>query len=490
MFETINNTTSIHRNVDLSISPRNRELLILAVLLVLGLITRFAGIGFQSIWIDEGSTFYYSHYTWDQFKTADEPNSPFFYMLEGLMLDLFGQNEFGLRFASAVAGALTVPLAYMVSMKLFRSRPAALITSALFLLSPFCLYYGQEARGYIFVLFLFLIQILILLQALGTKNNWCWLLLAMVSALQFGMHYTGAIATLTLYLCAAYRCIREGVKKDRYRLPLQIVCSGILYLLLITPMLMLASDAGVTSPSVTDWSWCYEGMDYLINLLNEFLFDIGFSVVFFLLTLLGLYLCFKKDRDTTVMIIIMILFPLLLTTALSFSKNMTPRYVLFAVTGFYLIIPFFLTVIKPEVLMTKKAIVACAAVLIIMSVVFLPTYYTEVTKEDFRTGAKVLEENVREGDLVLYAVGSPNSVYASFSFYYDPVKDGIDTYGLFSNEDLWAYTDTFSYNNIYVLILADYKPLDYLSNVDSPDCECICEAYRITVFKITGPLPH
>ena len=476
--------------MNLTLSPRNREVLILATLLILGLVTRFFGIEFQSIWIDEGSTFYYSHYTWDQFMATDEPNSPLYYMMEGVFLDMLGQNEFGLRFTSAVAGALTIPLSYMLSMRLFKSRTAAIITAFLFLLSPVCLFYGQDARGYILVLMLFMIQVLILLKALETRKNIFWLLFVLVSVLQFGMHYSGIIGTFALYIYVFCVCCKEGISKDRYRLFIQMMVSGILFLLLASPIMSFAFGAGVQNPSQNRWSWCYIGIEFTINLLINFLFEIYFVFIFLILTIIGLYLCYRRQKDNAILLAVIIIVPVTVSTLLSFWMNTAPRYVLCATTGFYLIIPYFLTVIRPETLMTKKCIAAIAVVLIIMAAVFLPAYYTEVTKEDFRTGAKVLEENVKEGDLVLYAVGSPNSVYASFSFYYDPVKDGIDTYGLFSNEDLWQYTDTFAYDNIYVLILADYDPLDYLLNVGSPDCECICEAYRITVFKITGPLPH
>ena len=231
-------------------------------------------------------------------------------------------------------------------------------------------------------------------------------------------------------------------------------------------------------------------MDYIINLLNDFLFDVGLSVILFILTIVGLYFCFRKQRDLFVVIMIAIVFPLLLTTMLSFSKNMTPRYVLFAVTGFYLVIPYTLTIIDPKILSTKKAIAAISIVLMIIAAVVLPVYYTEITKEDFRTGARVLEENVKDGDLVLYAIGSENPVYASISFYYDPMGEGIETKGVSSNEELWGYTDTYTSGDIYILILADYDPVEYLMHMDSDNCEHICEAYRINVFRITGPLPH
>ena len=475
--------------MDSNLSPRNRELLIVAALLALGLLTRFFGIDHQSIWIDEGSTFYFSHYTWDQFATADEPNPPIYYMMEGLFLDLLGQTEFGIRFASAVAGALTVPMAYVLSMKLFDSRPAALMTSTLFLLSPICLFYGQEARGYMMVLLIFMIQLYVLIHALESKRNIHWLIFALLSVLQFGMHYSGIVATFTLYLYALYFSCREGLSKDGYRIPIQMLWSGSLYLLLSFPMLMLAYDAGITSRG-NGWSWCLVGMDYLINLLNDFLFDVGLSIVLFILTAIGLYLCFRRQRQQAVLLMIVILFPVLLTTLLSFKTNMTPRYVLFAVAGFYLAIPYSLTAVRPEVMNTRRTIAVLAAVSMIVAAIVLPIYYTEITKEDFRTGAEVLSDNVGQGDLVLYATGSENPIYASISFYYDPMGEGIETKGVSSNEELWAYTDTFSYDNIYILILADYDPVDYLLNVDSDNCERICEAYRINVFKITGPLPH
>ncbi len=478
-------------NVDFELTTKNRELLILAIFLALGLLTRFFGIEYQSLWIDEGSTFYYSHFTWEQFQTANEPNSPVYYMMEGVFLDILGQTEFGIRFSSAVAGALTVPLAYLLSMKLFNSRSAALMTSALFLLSPYCLFYGQEARGYMMVLLLFMLQLYVLLYALETKRNIFWIVFAVLSAIQFMMQFSGLLATIVLYIYALFICLRSKESEDKKRISIQMIWSGLLFFLLASPVIKFAYDTMTISAGHEKWSWCLVGIDYFIGLLNDFLFEnMVISIIFLILAGSGLYLCYKRQKDHFILLCFIIFIPLALSTALSFKMNMTPRYVLWAVTGLYLVIPFFLSVIDADVLKTKKAAIAIYAVLIIIAVSVLPTYYTEVTKEDFRAGAKVLSENVKQGDLVLYAIGSENSVYASFSFYYDPVKDGIETRGVSSNEQLWEYTDSPAYDNIYILILADYDPVDYLLHLESDNCEHICEAYRINVFRITGPLPH
>ena len=475
--------------MDFEESPRNRELLILGILLFLGLLTRFIGISYQSIWIDEGSTFYYSHYTWDAFLDANEPNSPVYYMVEGFFIDILGQTEFGIRFLSALAGALTVPLAYLLSMKLFNSRPAAVITAVLFLLSPMCLFYGQEARGYMLVLLIFMLQLYVLLYALETKRNLLWVIFAVLSAIQFSMQYTGMLATITLYLYILYRCFREA-PEDRKRMTIQMLWSGILFIILIIPLMKLAYDTMVISAGHEKWGWCFVGLEYLVNSINDFLFGTLLSLVFFIIAVAGLFFCHRQQKDHFILLCIIILVPLLLSTVLSFSMNMTPRYILWAVTGFYLAIPYSLTVIDPKVLMSRKILAALSVAVIVVAVAVLPLYYTQVTKEDFRTGAKVLEENVRPGDLVLYATASENSIYASISFYYDPMDEGIDTRGISTNEELWAIADSGEYGNIYILILADYDPVDYLLHVDSPNCERICDAYRINVFRITGPLPH
>ena len=472
-------------------SPRNRELLILGILLFLGLLTRFFNIGYQSIWIDEGSTFYFSHYSWEAFWDIAEPNSPVYYRMEGLFLDLFGQNEFALRFTSAVAGAFSIPLIYILSMRLFDSRPVALVSAALLLLSPICLFYGQDARGYMPVLLLFIIQIMVLLKAMDSGMNRYWLLFSVVSALQFTMQYTGIMATFTLYVCAAYRCLKDGFSKDRYRVPKQILWSGLLFLLLVSPLMVkyLYDNTYVITESHR-WFWCFVGIEYTINHLNDLLFGVPFSFILLPLAVLGAYLCFRKDRDSSVILCIIMFLPLFILTMESLKSNVTPRYALWSTVGFYLMIPYGIHELDSRGLLNRKTLVAVMAVLLVFAAAILPIYYTEVTKEDFRTGAGVLKDNVEPGDLVLYAIGTENPVYACISFYYDPVAEGIDTKGIMSNEEFWAITDSGEYGTIYILILSDYDPCDYLLNLDSDNCEHICEAYRINVFKITGPLPH
>jgi mannosyltransferase len=66
---------------------------------------------------------------------------------------VFGTTEVGLRSLSALCGTLAVPLAYVAGKELV-SRPAGALAAALAAVSPFLIWYSQEARAYsLFVLF-------------------------------------------------------------------------------------------------------------------------------------------------------------------------------------------------------------------------------------------------------------------------------------------------------------------------------------------------
>lgn len=76
-----------------------------------------------------------------------ESTPPIYYLAALAWTKLFGLTEFGLRSLSALAGTLTVPLAYGAGAA-FASRRAGLIAAALVAVNPFLVWYSQEARAY------------------------------------------------------------------------------------------------------------------------------------------------------------------------------------------------------------------------------------------------------------------------------------------------------------------------------------------------------
>jgi mannosyltransferase len=79
------------------------------------------------------------------------PNSertpPVYYLLAWVWSRIFGTHEFGLRSLSAVAGTITVVLAYAIAKRVAGDR-AGLIAAAVTAVSSILVWYSQQARLY------------------------------------------------------------------------------------------------------------------------------------------------------------------------------------------------------------------------------------------------------------------------------------------------------------------------------------------------------
>ena len=230
------------------------DVLIFLILLILGITTRFLGISYQSLWRDEGATYYYSHLILDEYLHAGEPNSPVYYLMQGYVIDSLGHSEWVVRLLSAIAGSLSVPLIYVLCQKLFANRYVSIFTSALLLISPMAIEYSQEGRGYALMVFLFICQMIILLYALERKIWGYWIMLSVASAISFSMQYMSILATFTVYSYALFAMRKEIAAKD-LKGTVKAVSSGILALILCAPLINFAYNAGKTSSSNEHWDW-------------------------------------------------------------------------------------------------------------------------------------------------------------------------------------------------------------------------------------------
>jgi mannosyltransferase len=130
---------------------RSRAFWILAGLTVLGAALRFSTLGFQSYHHDEIVTA--SRVLRVGFGHAmdavgfSESAPPLYYALAWAWTQVAGTGEWGLRSLSALAGVLTIPVAYLVGREL-RGRRVGLLAAALVAFNPMLLWYSQEARAY------------------------------------------------------------------------------------------------------------------------------------------------------------------------------------------------------------------------------------------------------------------------------------------------------------------------------------------------------
>lgn len=122
-------------------------------LTALAAVLRLWRLGAWSLWIDEGNTLYLT-----QHLSGKRPTDayPLFFWLERLVVDVLGTGEFALRLLPALFGIASVPLLYL----LFR-RPAgeraAFWAATLMALSPWHVFWSQNARYYTLLLLLALV---------------------------------------------------------------------------------------------------------------------------------------------------------------------------------------------------------------------------------------------------------------------------------------------------------------------------------------------
>ena len=126
----------------------------LAALTLLAAVLRFATIASQSYWADEALTAYEVHLPFGAMMTAvahNETTPPLYFILAWAWAHIFGTAEAALRSLSALAGVAVVPITYLCARELV-SRRAGVIAAAFAAVSPFLIWYSQEARSYMLLI--------------------------------------------------------------------------------------------------------------------------------------------------------------------------------------------------------------------------------------------------------------------------------------------------------------------------------------------------
>lgn len=124
---------------------RNSHWLIIA----LGVALRLIGLGRDALWYDEAFTAWLARLPLPDMLNAiaGDVHPPAWYLVEWLMVRVFGASETALRSPACVLGIVNLWLAWVVARRL-ATKPIAVQALAIFALSPFQIYYSQEARMY------------------------------------------------------------------------------------------------------------------------------------------------------------------------------------------------------------------------------------------------------------------------------------------------------------------------------------------------------
>ncbi|QDV39644.1 glycosyltransferase family 39 protein [Tautonia plasticadhaerens] len=238
-------------------------------LTALGALARFYRLDAQSIWMDE--TFVVNAARLARLEgplavSRLDHSAPLGYWLAWLSTGLGGDSPSWLRVPTAVAGTLTVPMMFALGIRLFRSPPIALASAGVMAVSPFAVWYAQDARMYAhWILASAAFVYVCWPAAAGRPSFWGWAAMALTTAVGLYVHHYMALlsATFGLFLLA--------VLGPRDRRPWIWAATQLVAALAFVPWLLLTADrigqAGSSKPMALLW------MPY-----TYFTFSAGFSL--------------------------------------------------------------------------------------------------------------------------------------------------------------------------------------------------------------------
>ncbi|MBE9507457.1 MAG: glycosyltransferase family 39 protein [Chloroflexi bacterium] len=163
---------TVKRHASRSLLPIPAPHFLLLAILLLASLLRFYRLDAQSFWNDEGNSARLSERTLDLILegTASDIHPPGYYLLLHYWRGLFGQSEFALRSLSVVAGLALVAFTYLLGRHLF-GETTGLMAAFLGAVSPFAVYYSQEARMYALLAVLSAASTYLLLRLLASNRQ-------------------------------------------------------------------------------------------------------------------------------------------------------------------------------------------------------------------------------------------------------------------------------------------------------------------------------
>ncbi len=199
----------------------NWEIVVFAVILILGIISRFYLLEERVMSHDETSHVYFSWLFHEGRGYSHDPvtHGPLQFHLVALSYFLFGDNDLTARIPAALFSIATI--AFMWNYRRLLGRSGALIAAILILISPYLLYYGRYVRNEAFVAFFGVITIWAILRYLESGAARYLYYLTIVTALHFTSKETSFIYTAQAMIFLAgyliYRLSRQDWVKTEQR---------------------------------------------------------------------------------------------------------------------------------------------------------------------------------------------------------------------------------------------------------------------------------
>lgn len=427
---------------------------ILISLVVLGSLLRLYHLGFNSLWLDEISTYKYSigSFTemWGMMATGTDYSPPLFFFMEHFVLQVLGVSEWAIRLLPAIFSIATIPVMYLVG-KEFKDKYVGLISAAIFTFSPFLIYYAQDARPYPVAMFFVTAMFLFYLKAEKSGDARDWAVFGALAALAFWTHYYTLFFTATLLGYTILRGIPD-IKKILENIKETIVPVGVL--LLLTSPLIIALVPVYMQRVASAPTYGIQGTGIVYETIKQMSYFSDIAAMLFivgwLITVVFLVFDFKEREKGTLLIWIMAVM-FIISVFMSYKLPMLPRYLIFLMIPFSLGISTAYCLLRnviPATINPTKIVVVIIAVFAVIAVPYYLGYYQSYSKEDWRGISTDLENLTIPGDTV---VNVPLYIGFPLDFYYNSSTDQTNETGVMGVDELDPIRKNSSQSVYYIL---------------------------------------
>lgn len=406
-----------------------------AVLTIIAFFMRRTNLGVQSLWFDEADLIARASDSlpniFGNFLKAGE-NGPLYTLLMHFWLQIFGSGEVAVRTISMLSGTAAVPLIYLAGRKLGGGW-VGLIAAFLLTISPYNIWYSQDAKMYPLALCLTMASVWLFLNGLE-KGSWGWWLpYILITTLGFYIHVMAAliVAVEVVYYFATWRKQKAAETPPRRRRA--YIALGLMtlpYLPIALWQLVALRDGTVGKT----WFAPVSLPDMFNSLIRRFALNrspepwesLG-AYTFLILVVLGLVWLWRSRKSSenqniplflTLYLILPVLAFYILTTRIPLFAD---RYLLVASPAYYLLAAWGLVWLWKR--NWTKIIAGLGIVLVVLTSYFALSsvnYSKEAQKEDWRQAMQKLSEWVRPGDVVVVV---PGYLESAVNYYFKSTAD-------------------------------------------------------------------
>lgn len=405
------------------------HLLALALIVALGGVLRFYGLGIQPFWNDEFNTWGVASQESLRevmFRTSGVHPWGYFLVVHAFRA-VFGDAEWAIRLPSAIAGFLAVPAIYALGSRLYSYREG-LAAALILAVSHEHIYRSQEARMYAVLVLLVIICAYLwipLVSALraGERPSW-WPSAGYVLAAA-ACAYTHNFGFLFVLLQGCYALLCVGSSRSLGRL---VAIYGLVFLLYIPaiPRLLRRAALGQANLEFTQRPGFAELVQFagflfglpVTRVLPIFL--LGLALLFALLLALTVYRLARNGNLTptepNILLWSWLLGPLAIVMAISWLWHpvWTDRYLIIVLPAAYLLLAHALVELPALITGSYAASFACTFALcgLFALSLFYPRSYYALSQKDTRGAIQYIAEQ-ENGEPLYYCMGA-RPRYASY----------------------------------------------------------------------------